>query len=261
MFMANADEPRHDLDDLLFGADAADPPSPERQPRELDFPQPADVASTEARGRAVTVDVLDAALFGRDAPSARTATEETVSTERNPAPAVVAPIFDEEDDGLASQPSVESEASRLGDRDQGHRRVRTALTVLLALAVVIGAGVGALALTRSDGSRPKVRTGTDGTKATTVTTATTTAVTTTPPPPETLAPAPAVDSRPPPTTRRAPVPTTAPRSVTPPRSVAPPPPPAEPPPREPPPPPPPPPDPPPPPSTSPPPTSTLPLFP
>jgi hypothetical protein len=261
MFMANADEPRHDLDDLLFGEDAADPPSPERQPGEFDFPQPADVASSEVHRRAVPVDVLDAALFGRDAPSARTATEEVLPTERNPAPAVVAPIFDEEDDGLASEPSVESEASPSVERKQGRRRVRTVLTVLLALAVVFGAGVGAFALTRSDGSRPKVRTGTDGTKATTLTTATTTAATTTPPPPETPAPAPALDSRPPPTTRRAPVPTTAPRSVTPPRSVAPPPAPAEPPPPEPPPPPPPPPPPdPPPPTTSPPPPPPT-LFP
>jgi hypothetical protein len=227
--MPTQDEWRDEIDDVLFGTGATDPVPKERRAESLEFPQPREAAL--AQPRAVPIDDLDAALFGRDAPSASTRThpqdllaapditrpaEDEVTPpepEMFPEPALTPMIVDEDDPDLPAEPIGGAPRSRKHAR--GRRRAWAA-GVVVALVVIVG---GALALNRSDGARPGVRTGSPGTSTTT-----TAVTTTTTPAPQTAAPAEAPPTAAPPTKRAAP--------TTPSRSVAPRPPPTEPPPPE-----------------------------
>jgi hypothetical protein len=254
--MRNPDEWCREVDEDLFGEqpavsrrrlvdEVADFPPPDAQPR-----------------RAVPIAAVDTALFGGNGPSASTATKahdpvvvpdivdpgEVDFAPPEPdmltAPAVVQVIFDEDDpDSVDPDSSSDEQGAPPAQGSERRRRGVWAVGVFVALAVIGGAGLGAMALTRSGGPRPAVDTGSEGT---TTTTPLTTAATTTPAAPETAAPA---DSSPVPTSAPRRAPTTTLRL---PRVPAPAP--TEPPPPAPPPPPPPP-EPPPPPTSAPPPSS------
>jgi hypothetical protein len=105
-----------------------------------------------------------------------------------PVPVPVPMTFDEgEPAAVAPESSDERDAPVAAGNDRGRWRVW--LVGGLALAVVIGVTLGALALTRSDGPQPAVRTDSKSPTTTATTTSTTTVATTTPPAPETSAPA------------------------------------------------------------------------
>jgi hypothetical protein len=265
--MPNPDEWCREVEEILFGNDAADS---RRRPVEevADFPPP-DVPPR----RAVPIDTLDAALFGAAALSGSTATEvqepdavhdiapaesEFVlhETEMLTAPPVM-PLIVDEDDQVFDAPEFFDDGDAPSSTTNERGRGRVWAVAALALAVVVGTGLGAVALTRSSDSPPAVHTDSEGTTTTTATTipATTIPATTTPTAPLTAPPAQSAPS-PVPTTRPAPT-TTVPRAPRVPGPAPTEPPPPEPPPPPPPPPPEPPPPPPPPTTSAPPPTTSL----
>jgi hypothetical protein len=243
--MPTPDDWAREVDEALFGNDAADAPLTWHEPGGLDLARP----SSEPQGRAVSVDELDAALFGHEQPPPSQAP--TAPTAPPPREVAITPtivdIEDEDEDEkehepewIAEEPTGEHDALWPTAGERGRRRALVA-AVVVAIGVAALGTVGAVAVFRSE-VQPAGRPASDRTTtAPASTVATTTTVTTLPPPSPSPAPAPPA---PPSTPRPAPRPTSPPVDAPQPTPTEPPPP--EPPPPE------------PPPSTSPPTTGVLP---
>jgi hypothetical protein len=216
-----------DSGDILFGDQD---PGARAVAADRVFPGDLGSAPGTAPRRFESIDGIDAALFGQAAPSAPAApaVEAFVAQAHRTAPAQLPGIPEEGEpawieDGepgwiedaepawieeaepgfLTEESSSEHGASRAGGNKRGRRRALVAAG-FITLAVIVGAGLGAMALNRSDDPRRNADTGSEST----TTTASTTTVATTPAAPETSAP--------PTTTTPRPAPTTGARSVRPP---------------------------------------------
>jgi hypothetical protein len=208
--MPTPDDWTRELDESLFGNDAADASTRRHDPDTFDLVPPP----SEPRPRAVSVDELDAALFGHEQPAAPPAPPAGSSPREVAIMPTIVDVDDEDEDGdehepewIAAEPTGEHDAFSPTGGERGRRRALLA-AVVVAIGVAALGSLGAVAVFRSE-VQPAGRPAPDRTTtAPASTVATTTTVTTLPPPAPTPAPAPPA----PPSTRR-PAPTTSPPPV------------------------------------------------
>jgi hypothetical protein len=176
------------LDAALFGTSASSTPiatDGERRLLELDLTAAADIDVEPPEDDVPPTSVPVRARFGA-VPGHEPPEDEAPTA---PVPIPLPGIFDDQDPRVAAFEAFDERDAPLATRNNRGRR-RMWLLAALALAVVIGATLGALALTRSSGSQPGVRTDSESTTTTSTTTSTTTVATTTPPIPDTSTPSP-----------------------------------------------------------------------
>jgi hypothetical protein len=207
------EEWQREVDDALFGTDEAESWRREGEaPKDLFGEadsgvtvepvgehvgyQPASSSGSQAP-RAVSVDELDAALFGSAAASARAAPPA-------PGPAGASSFADPDEETIIAELADDADAAEPAGPGRGGRRVWV-LAGCTALVVIIGATAGALIAGRSGSTGPGRKTVSDHTTATTATSApvvTTTPVPATTAPAVTAPPAAPTTARIPATTRR-----------------------------------------------------------
>jgi hypothetical protein len=158
----------------------------EQHPAKPDVPAPVDVEHEPSEAEVPTTSVPMAMIFGT-APGDVELPEKEMPT--RPVPVPLPLTLDEDEPGpVAPESSDECVAPLAAGNDRGRRRVR--MVACLALAVVIGATVGAVALIGASDPRPAGRTAAESITPTSTTAPTTTVATTTPPTPETSTPVP-----------------------------------------------------------------------
>jgi hypothetical protein len=152
--MPTPDDWAREVDDALFGNDAVDAPPTWHEPDGLDLARP----SSEPQGRPVSVDELDAALFGHEQPPPSPEPRPPPPREVAITPTIV-DIDDEDEDEedekehepewIAEEPTGEQDTFWPTAGERGRRRALVA-AVVVAIGVAALGTVGAVAVFRSE---------------------------------------------------------------------------------------------------------------